>query len=126
MWKSSQHNERPIQYDSTQGEYCTKLIVGVPQQFDMIIDLLTSNVSKIASESLQYPGSLEKHPTLSQLLPKRAPLRSQPSFDIPENTKDTACILNDFGHCTIKNFVDYMLWKENELCIIDMTPDLRF
>ena len=109
---------------STDSEYCTKLIVRVPQRFVRVKDLLTNNVSKMKLKWLPYPGSLEKHPKPSQLLPTRAPLRFRPRHKIPENTKDAACTLNDFGHCSLKNFVNYMLWKENELCISDMTADL--
>ena len=143
MRKSSQHNERPnpynrirgsdkdviskkfiSKYDSTGREYCTKLIVRVPKRFVRIKDSLTNNVSKMEPKALPYPNTLEKQPKPSQLIPKRAPLRFQPRHSIPENTKDARCILNDFGHCNLKNFVNYMLWKENELCTTDMTTDL--
>ena len=108
----------------TDTEYCTKLIVRVPQRFVRIKDLLANNVSKMKSKWVTYPGSLERHPKPSQLLLMRAPLRFQPRPNIPENTKDAASTLNDFGHCSLKNFVNYMLWKENELCTTDMTTDL--
>ena len=109
---------------STDSEYCTKLIVRVPLRFVRIKHSLTNNVSNMESKSLPCPGSLEREPKPSQLLLMRAPLRFQPRHNTPENTKDATCNLNDFGHCSLKNFVNYMLWKENELCTTDMTTDL--